>query len=107
MTHMSYQFTFDSRLGISIPKLDQEWEQYSLEEQEQILLEWEAYRSDIPERIKQLEKEIEKKQAELNKEERFTRSCAINDQISHLASTINDLNIWYRIQQETAKRKHM
>jgi len=103
---MSYQFHFDERLGIAIPLLEKEWGKYTHEEQEQILYEWEAHRSDIPGRIKELEKMIEKKQEMLNNEENFVLSCQLNDQISRLASTINDLNLWFRIQQDTHSKIH-
>ncbi|WP_025028742.1 hypothetical protein [Caldalkalibacillus mannanilyticus] len=103
---MSYQFKYDERLGISIPIIEKGWEQYSIHEQEQILFEWEEFRSDIPSRIKELEKIITKKQEELSREENFALSCKLNDEISRLASTINDLNIWFRIQQDTQARSH-
>jgi hypothetical protein len=103
---MSYQFKFDDRLGISLPVLAKEWDQYSSKEKSQILFEWEAHRSDIPGRIKQIERVIEQKQLDLNHEENFVRSCQLNNEISQLASTINDLNIWFRIQEETHAKIH-
>jgi hypothetical protein len=103
---MSYQFIYDDRLGISVPVLAKEWDQYSSEEQSQILFDWEDYRSDIPGRIKQIERIIEKKQSELNQEDNFLRSCQLNSEIAQLASTINDLNIWFRIQEETNTKIH-
>jgi hypothetical protein len=103
---MSYQFEFDQRLGISLPVLDKEWNQYTTKEQTQILYEWEDHRSDIPARIKQIEKIIEQKLHELNNEDNFVRSCELNSEISQLASAINDLNIWFRIQEETNTKIH-
>jgi hypothetical protein len=103
---MSYQFEFNKRLGISLPVLDKDWDQYSSNEQSQILYEWEEHRSDIPARVKQVEKIIEKKQHALNDEDNFIRSCELNSEISQLASAINDLNIWFRIQEETNTRIH-
>jgi len=103
---MSYTFTLDQRLGIYIPELIKDWDDYTLVEQEQILAEWEAYRSDIPNRIKEIEKIIVSKLEELNQEDNFIRSCALNSDIAELASAINDLNIWFRIQQETEGRIH-
>jgi hypothetical protein len=105
-TEMSYKFNHNQRLGISIPELNKEWDEYSAKEQEQILVEWEEYRSDIPGRIKEIERVIEKRQLELNIEENFPRSCELNSEISELASTINDLNIWFRIQQDTHVKVH-
>lgn len=103
---MSYEFKFDKRLGIALPVLEQDWEEYTLEEQTQILVQWEAHRSDIPEQIKVIESIINAKQEELNAEENFARSCQLNQEIADLASTINDLNIWFRIQQDTQTRPH-
>lgn len=103
---MSYQFEFNHRLGIALPVLHKEWEDYSLEEQDQILVGWEAHRSDIPARIKEVEQVIEQRQSQLNNEENFHSSCELNRKISELASIINDLNIWFRIQQETDRKVH-
>ncbi|GGK20363.1 hypothetical protein GCM10010965_11730 [Caldalkalibacillus thermarum] len=102
---MAYQFQLDQRLGIYIPVLDRDWEAYSVAEQAQILKQWEQYRSDIPGRIKELERLIEQKQEALNNESDFERSCQLNDEIAELASMINDLNIWFRIQEETQIEK--
>ncbi|MFC7393651.1 hypothetical protein [Scopulibacillus cellulosilyticus] len=93
---MSYGFVYDSRLGIPVPVLSKEWETYDHETQQQMILTWEKIRGKIPDRIKQLEKNIERKQEQLNQEENFEKSCQINSDISDLASTINDLWIWYR-----------
>lgn len=103
---MNYTFTFDPRLGIHLPLLDKMWEDYSLEEQELILLEWESNRADIPGRIKELEAVIETKQARLNDEVNFERACELNYEIAEIAKTINDLNIWFRIQQDTESKIH-
>lgn len=106
MTLMSYQFEFNHRLGISLPVLDKEWEDYSLEDQDQILVGWETHRSDIPARIKEVEQIIEHRQSDLNHEDNFQHSCEINSKICELASIINDLNIWFRIQQDTDRKVH-
>ncbi|WP_202081051.1 hypothetical protein [Caldalkalibacillus salinus] len=103
---MSYQFVFDERLGISLPVLEKPWEDYSLAEQSQMILEWESHRSDIPDRIKEIEKIIIGKQQMLSVEENFQRSCELNKDIAELASVINDLNIWFRIQQDTQRKMH-
>lgn len=97
---MSYQFVFDSRLGIEIPDLQLDWHSYSIDEQHQILLEWEGVRSKIPDRIIALEKMINKRQAQLAEEENFAVACQLVHDIHDLASIINDLNIWFRIQQD-------
>ncbi|MBD1380116.1 radical SAM protein [Metabacillus arenae] len=92
-------FQYDERLQIEVPVIQKSWDKISKEEQENILTKWEKVRGRIPDRIKELEKEIENKQAQLNEEENFEASCILNIQIADLASVINDLWIWYRINQ--------
>lgn len=89
-------FTFDDRLGIPIPMLENEWEHYSSHIQQCILLTWESIRGKIPDRIKEIEHLIENLQQQLYEETDFERSCQLNYEISKNASIINDLWIWYR-----------
>lgn len=96
---LDYEFQFDDRLGIAIPILRKDWSQYPQDTQLEILLKWEQNRGQIPERIYELEKIINEKQAQLNIEEDFDRSCELNSEIAELASIIHDLWIWYRINQ--------
>nr|WP_255298370.1 hypothetical protein [Brevibacillus dissolubilis] len=103
---MRYEFTLDERLGIRIPLLHHEWEEYTGEERSAILLEWEEIRARIPDRIIALEKVINHRQAALYEEEDFIRSCELNQEIAELASTINDLNIWFRVEQDYDTRAH-
>jgi hypothetical protein len=100
-------FTYNERLGIQLPSLNHEWEKYDKEEQQIILLEWEKIRGSIPDRIAELETMINHKQAELGNENDFPRSCRLNTEISELASIINDLWLWYRTNQEIAKKGHL
>ncbi|NSL51293.1 hypothetical protein [Calidifontibacillus erzurumensis] len=102
---MREYFQEDSRLGILLPRLQKEWHEHSLNEQQQILAFWETERGKIPDRIKELETTINSKQAELDKEEDFRRSCQLNAEISELASIINDLWIWFRIDQNVIEEK--
>lgn len=97
---LHYQFVLDERLGIPLPVLTHDWEEYSREEQAQMLMIWETIRARIPDRIIALEKEINEKQAQLFQEEDFEISCRLNHEIAELASVINDLNIWFRVQQD-------
>jgi hypothetical protein len=103
---LRYQFAYDERLGIRLPVLYHDWEEYSAEERATILLEWEEIRAKIPDRIIQLEAIINKKQAQLSEEENFARSCQLNSEIHELASIINDLNIWFRVQQDYETKTH-
>lgn len=101
-----YRFVFDKRLGISIPNLDNDWHNYDIETQEQILDQWEDNRGSIPDRVWQLEQEINHKQAMLNSEDDFNRSCDLNREIAELASTINDLWLWFRSHGELTDKFH-
>ncbi|QHW30598.1 hypothetical protein GZH47_06855 [Paenibacillus rhizovicinus] len=103
---MNHYFSWDDRLGISLPTLNQEWEQYNEAEQTFIVTQWEDIRGTIPDRVIALERVINVKQAELFEEEDFERSCCINSDIADLASRINDLHIWYRMNQELDNKRH-
>ncbi|MGM0842713.1 MAG: hypothetical protein ACQEWE_18405 [Bacillota bacterium] len=100
-------FSYDSRLGIHLPRFSKDWPTYSSEEQEIILLEWERVRGMIPDRIQEIEVEIDRLQGELSQEENFERSCMINGEISERASEINDLWIWYRTTPAKTQRGMM
>ncbi|MGE6755617.1 hypothetical protein ACQKFO_19555 [Rossellomorea sp. NPDC071047] len=100
-------FSYNSRLGIQLPRLSKDWTSYSSQEQEMVLLEWERVRGMIPDRIQEIEVEIERLQAELAQEENFDRSCMINGEISERASEINDLWIWYRTTPDKTQRGMM
>lgn len=104
-SHLTSYFQLDQRLGILVPNLDKEWDQYNHDIQQEILAEWEKIRGQIPDRIKSLEASINKKQAELNVEANFLRSCQLNTEIAELASIINDLWIWYRTNQHISSAK--
>ncbi|XJZ26481.1 hypothetical protein ACF5W4_13955 [Bacillota bacterium Lsc_1132] len=103
---MKEHFSFDHRLGIHLPHLLTEWEDYPTEAQQAMLLHWEKIRGTIPDRIADLEKTINQKQAELSNESNFPRSCHLNNEISELASIINDLWIWYRANQTVSAKVH-
>lgn len=103
---MNYTFTYDERLGIRLPVLHVDWERLSEEEQGDILLEWEQIRGSIPDQVKRLERIIIDKQNRLNVEDDFPASCRLNSEIAELASTINDLHLWYRVNQEMEAKPH-
>lgn len=103
---MNEFFLEDVRLGIPIPNLELEWDEYSEIEQQSILFYWEKIRGKIPDRIAELEKIINQKQAELSDEGNFERSCQLNSEISELASIINDLWLWYRTHQDIGTKVH-
>ncbi|NRD76111.1 hypothetical protein HPT25_01135 [Bacillus sp. BRMEA1] len=103
---MKEYFAFDYRLGISLPELIMEWDDYNKEIQENILFEWEKIRGSIPDRIIDLEDQINYKQAQLSDENDFVRSCQLNSEIAELASIINDLWLWYRANQNISEKIH-
>lgn len=88
---MTDYFLLDRRLGILLPNLDKEWDQYNKDIQQAILVKWEIIRGQIPDRIKDLETIINMKQATLDVEEDFRYSCQLNSEIAELASIINEL----------------
>ncbi|MGG1629892.1 hypothetical protein [Rossellomorea sp. NRS-1567] len=100
-------FSYNSRLGIHLPRLSKDWHAYSSLEQEMVLLEWERMRGMIPDRIQEIDVEIERLQAELAQEDNFERSCMINGEIAERASEINDLWIWYRTTPDKSQRGMM
>ncbi|MED4581627.1 hypothetical protein P9578_02375 [Brevibacillus choshinensis] len=99
-------FILDERLGIRLPALDMEWEAYSTDERADILLEWEEIRATIPDKIIRIETVIIEKTRQMSEEENFIRSCELNSEIHELASVINDLNIWFRVQQDHDAKVH-
>jgi ABC-type nitrate/sulfonate/bicarbonate transport system ATPase subunit len=98
-------FTYDERLGINLPSLQIDWEDYPFMEQQKILTHWETIRGNIPDRIQYLEKNINSKQEQLNNEDNFLKSCQLNSDIASLASIINDLWIWFRSNQTVTESK--
>lgn len=100
-------FRLDSRLGIPIPHLLDEWDFYNKETREVILFQWEKIRGAIPDRIAELESEINFKQNALSNEIDFKKSCQLNTEIAELASIINELWLWYRTNQDLASKAHM
>jgi hypothetical protein len=103
---MKEYFSYDQRLGISIPNLEIEWAHYSEETQQAILFHWEKIRGSIPDRIAELESTINQKQAQLSNESNFKKSCELNSEIAELASIINDLWLWYRANQTVSEKMH-
>ncbi|WP_227936600.1 hypothetical protein [Alkalihalobacillus deserti] len=94
---MSVEFIYDSRLCLSLPSLHGSWKELNEKSQEQILAKWESIRGTIPDRIKEIEEEIETVHEQLTREEDFERSCELNLEMAELASAINDLWIWFRL----------
>jgi len=103
---MRKEFIYDERLGIAIPELTEDWDDYPIQIREQIVEEWEQIRGRIPERIFGLEKIINFKQNLLNTEEDFPVACRLNSEIAECASIINDLHLWYRANQDLHSRVH-
>ncbi|MBY6035191.1 hypothetical protein KUV80_00905 [Fictibacillus nanhaiensis] len=103
---MQRSFIMDERLGIAIPNLYQSWEDYEKDEQAYLLLQWEKIRGTIPDRIAEIERQINTLQDQLSVEDNFEVSCELNFKISSLASVINDLWLWYRLNQHVTSKIH-
>ncbi|WML47299.1 hypothetical protein RCG23_17610 [Neobacillus sp. PS3-34] len=103
---MEEYFIYDNRLGIPIPDVSKEWDDFTKQVQQDILFRWERIRGSIPDRIAELENIINYKQAELSNESDFPRSCALNSEIAELASIINELWLWYRANQGISSKMH-
>ncbi|NIK77316.1 hypothetical protein FHS15_002452 [Paenibacillus castaneae] len=101
-----YRFDWNERLRIRIPVLESEWGQLESFEQLAIVEEWELIRGTIPDRIMEFEQIINRLQAQLFEEDNFEQSCILNYDIADYASRINDLHIWYRIDQQLELRGH-
>lgn len=99
-------FVWNVRLGIYLPSLELDWERCSVQEQTDIIARWELIRGGIPDVIMKLEHTIVLKLTMLNDEEDFEQSCLLNYEIAEYASRINDLQIWYRMNQELETRRH-
>lgn len=102
---MEHYFIFNERLGIATPYIDEDWDEISVYTQQSILLKWEMIRGRIPDQIVILENTIRKKQNQLDNEEDFKISCLLNSDIAELASMINDLWLWYRVNQNISSGK--
>ncbi|WP_139994227.1 MULTISPECIES: hypothetical protein [Paenibacillus] len=102
----AYRFDWNERLRIRIPVLEMEWEQYKAVDQLAIIEQWELIRGTIPDRVMEFERDIHVKQAQLFEEDSFEQSCILNYEIADYASRINDLHIWYRIDQQLESRRH-
>ncbi|MFX3633809.1 MAG: hypothetical protein ACE3L7_25995 [Candidatus Pristimantibacillus sp.] len=101
-----YCFQWNERLQISLPIMEVEWEQYDDAEQSDIVERWELIRGSIPDRVMEFEWIINMRQDQLFEEDSFEESCRINSEIADYASRINDLHIWYRMNQELESRRH-
>ncbi|GAA4862729.1 hypothetical protein GCM10023310_47660 [Paenibacillus vulneris] len=97
---MTWTFVTDERLGIPLPHLEKDWEDYTEAERSEILLRWEEIRGTIPDQVKKLERIIIRKQNQLDVEDNFQVSCELNSEIAELAGTINELHLWFRVNQE-------
>jgi hypothetical protein len=97
---VKYYFEFDERLGIRLPYLEAEWEELSADERQSMIMEWEQIKAKIPDRIMEIEREIDRKQQQVMREDDWDTVCRLYEQIYALASLINDLHIWMRVDQD-------
>ncbi len=97
-----FRFVHNERLGIRVPVLDREWYAFSQAEQEAMILEWESIRARIPDRIFELEAQINDLQARASEEDDWDLVCELYVQLYGIASVINDLNIGHKNDPQTA-----
>lgn len=90
-------FQLDTRLGIELPVFETPFEELPRTEQEAILLRWETIRARIPDQIMRLEHDIEGLLQLVHEEEDWDIIASYFVQISDLASRINELNTWRRV----------
>lgn len=100
-----YYFKYNKRLGIEIPIFNISWEELNQDEQKQILYRWEHVRSGIPDRIKELETEIHKRELQLQIEDNFQTFCQLSEEIADMASKVIDLNLWFRTHEDITPEK--
>ncbi|MBL0386517.1 hypothetical protein JJB07_07635 [Tumebacillus sp. ITR2] len=96
-----FEFVFNERLGIQIPVQHHEWHEYTRAEQEDLIHRWESIRSRIPDRIKELEEIIEDRQLKIAVEDDWDRVVELYEDVFFIASVINDLNNWMRLEPST------
>ncbi|HZG56833.1 hypothetical protein [Paenibacillus sp.] len=100
------QFAYDERLGIPTPRLTKDWNEFTAREQSEILYFWETVRGAIPDRIFAFEREIVDLQSRLDEEENFDLVCEMTWDIAERASRINDLHLYFRLNQDVATKAH-
>lgn len=93
-------FRLDRRLGIPLPCLPKPWDALAERERSAIAAAWETIRGAIPDRIKQLEAEIDERQKRMEEEADFAACCRLNGEIAELAGRINELNNWFRTEPD-------
>ncbi|BCJ86800.1 hypothetical protein [Effusibacillus dendaii] len=96
----NYHFALNERLGIELPYLHTDWEELSHEERHDMILRWEKIKAHIPDRIMEVEKQIEQRQLQVAQEEDWDTVCRLYEEIYTFASIINDLHIWARVNQD-------
>lgn len=99
-------FAFDDRLGIPVPKLLKDWDELTTDEQADIIYYWETVRGWIPDRILIFEQEIMELQRMADEEDCFDTVCRLTWDIAERASRINDLNLYFRLDQDVAVKTH-
>lgn len=102
---MKELFIYDERLGISIPDLNLEWDEYTKGEQQQILVNWENIREASRTASRNWNPPLTESSFGSPTSD-FAKSCQLNSEIAELASIINDLWLWYRANQGVTEKMH-
>lgn len=90
-------FRHDPRLHISLPDLPVPFEELTVEEQEEVLVQWSRIRAQIPDKIKEFENKINALLEVIYEEDDWDKVIEYFDEITEYASCINDLNLWSRV----------
>lgn len=90
-------FKLNPRLGIELPDFTVPYEELSADEQEEVLVKWEAIRSRIPDQIIKFEHVIEELLSAVHEEENWDIISAHFADIADYASRIHELNTWRRV----------
>ncbi|MBA4544174.1 MULTISPECIES: hypothetical protein [Thermoactinomyces] len=95
MDTVPFEFRYDQRLGIKRPFLHQEYEALSKELQDEFELKCQEICSQIPERVKMLEREYMQKFNDLKEMDDETSFLRLTEEMNELSRRICDLNILY------------
>ncbi|RIV28603.1 hypothetical protein D2Q93_02295 [Alicyclobacillaceae bacterium I2511] len=90
-------FRHDQRLGIELPDLTTPYDELSHTQQEELIAYWEGVKAHIPDQIMKFERDIEGLLQVVHHEEDWDIIAAHFADISDLASRINELNMWRRV----------
>jgi hypothetical protein len=90
-------FRHNDRLCIPLPAFPQPFEEMAPTDQEDVIVVWESIRARIPDRILELEHNIQSHLDTIRETDDWEQIIALFNQISDIASRIAELNTWQRV----------